>query len=173
VLPHDLPEEVDDLWGPEVERYERIVALLERGALAVTTESGAYLAHAGFPSRRAQGALRQLLKDPTEELLADILWRDPAASRLDRGVAPPFTEVDLSRFLAEVGASVFVRGHDPDVVGRSLYGDRCLTLHTTRVYERYGGVLLARLPLDHRVRSVSELRVEHLPVEGRSYSPDL
>ncbi len=49
VVPHDLPEEVDALWGPESTRCTRIEALLERGPLAAVLPDGVYLAHAGFP----------------------------------------------------------------------------------------------------------------------------
>jgi hypothetical protein len=168
-LPHDLPEEVDDLWGPEDTRYQRIIALLERGSYAARTTSGAYLCHAGFPSGPPAPFPPEDLRDPPESLVADLLWRDPTASRLDRRVAPAFTERDLKQFLAHIGANVFLRGHDPDLAGRWIFGDRCLTLNTTRVYESYGGVLLAQLPLGRPFRPPREVLVEHLSTEGRGY----
>ncbi len=169
VLPRSLPEEVDELWGPEAERLTRLTALLERGPLAAVSSNGAYLAHAGFPRRNRPTAWRRLLEEPDEETLIDIVWVECDAARSRRGVGPPWTEPELVDFLRAAGASIFLRGHDPEIMGRPLYGGRCLTLHTTRVYERYGGVLLGRFPLDRPVRSVADVVVEHLPTEGHSY----
>ena len=167
-LPHDLPEEVDQLWGPDQERYDRLMALLERGPLAALTESGAYLAHAGFP-RAGATEWRARFDSPTDETLLDVLWTDCAPSRIDRGISTPFDALALTRFLTASGAYVFLRGHDPDVTGRPLFGGRCLTLHTTRFYQRFGGVVYARVPLRRPVRSTDDLAVVHVPSEGRSF----
>jgi hypothetical protein len=173
VLPHDLDEEVDTLWGPDVGRYARIVALLERGPFAVVTASGAYLAHGGFPRPRKGAGTKASFDQLTEAEIVDIVWGECGASRAHRGVTFPFTEKELKEFLSTVHATVFVRGHDPDLTGRVVYDDRCLTLHTSRIYERYGGVLTARVPLGRRVRGASELNIEHLETEGMEYaSPD-
>jgi len=171
VLPRSLPEEVDELWGPLLERYSRLTALLERGPLAAATSSGAYLAHAGFPRGELPAAWRRAFDDVDEDRLLEIVWAECGASHLRRGVAPAWEERDLVDFLRATGLSIFLRGHDPDITGRPVYGGRCLTLHTTRVFERYGGVLLAHLPLDRPLRSVAEVRLEHLSTEGRSYPP--
>ncbi len=169
VLPRSLSEEVDELWGPVVERYARLSALLERGPLAAGSENGAYFAHAGFPRGELPTSWRRVFDDPEEDRLIDIVWTEPEASRVRRGVGRPWTGAELSAFLRATGLSVFLRGHDPDLTGRPLYEGRCVTLHTTRVFERYGGVLIARLPLDRPVRSVADVLLEHLATEGRSY----
>ena len=88
-----------------------------------------------------------------------------------RNVVPPFDEAALDRFFVRSGARLFLRGHDPDLTGRPLYRGRCLTLHTCRVYQRFGGVLVARLPLDRDVASVADLSIDHLDTEGREYPP--
>ncbi|MHB8351855.1 MAG: metallophosphoesterase [Thermoplasmata archaeon] len=172
VVPHGLPEEVDDLWGPDPERYYRLMGLLERGSWAARTESGVYLAHAGFPLRASEGSWRSQYETPTEATICDIVWRDASASRLDRRLSPPFGQRELDRFLASSHSTCFLRGHDPDLTGQLLYGGRCLTVHTTRVFERYGGVLLAHVALDRPVGSAQEIRVEHLPTEGMSFPID-
>lgn len=171
VLPLDTPEEVDALWGPEVERYARLMGLLERGPLAALTGSGVYLAHGGFPRVREAGSARDAFRSPSDDTVLDVVWGDCGASRVHRGVSVPFSEAELAEFLRLLGARVFLRGHDPDLVGRPVFHDRCLTLHTTRVYERSGGVLIARVPLDRPVESVRDLAVEHLATEGRSFPP--
>jgi hypothetical protein len=171
VIPHSLAEEVDDLWGPAEERYSRLMGLAERGALAALSPSGAYLAHAGFPSEAPAREWRARLAEAGDGPVLDSVWRSADASRIDRGFIASFTEPELERFLGGIGAALFLRGHDPDLTGRPVYHGRCLTLHTSRVYELYGGVVIARLPLDHQVRSADEVRVEHLETETRSGPP--
>lgn len=160
-LPHDLPEEVDLLWGPESSRYTRLLGLLERGPLAVSSGNGVYLAHAGFP-RGAPRDWRERIGANTEETILDLAWSDCAASRIDRGLGVPFDEPELARFLTTSGHSVFLRGHDPMLTGRPLYHGRLLTLHTTRVYARFGGVVYAWFPLDRAVRSTDDVHIERL-----------
>lgn len=173
VVPHTLPEEVDDLWGPEEERYHRVVGLLERGPLAASTPSGAFLAHAGFPRRLASPRWTDSFDRLDDEGLCEVVWAECDASRNRRGAARPWGARDLEGFLGTAGLKVLLRGHDPDVCGRPLYAGRCLTLHTTRIYERYGGVIVARLPLRAPLETVRDLRVEHLSTEGRSFpSPE-
>lgn len=169
VLPHTLPREVDALWGPDRRRYDRLLGLLERGPIAAYTRSGAYLAHAGFPRSELGPVWTEAYRNPDLDRLAEVGWAECAASEVRRGAAPPWDARDLERFLQASGLAVVLRGHDPDLTGRPLYHDRVLTLHTCRVYERYGGVLVAHLPLRGAVRSVADLRVEHLPTEGRTF----
>jgi hypothetical protein len=169
-LPHNLPEEVDELWGPESSRLERLMGLLERGPLAVTTSSGAYLAHAGFPRSPLPEPWSRWFDQIDEEKLTELVWAECGASRIRRGAVPAWTARDLDRFLSVTGLRIVLRGHDPDLNGVAVYGGRCLTLHTSRVYERYGGVLMARLPLDMEIASAADVAVEHLPTEGREYS---
>jgi len=168
-VPHNLPVEVDELWGPDSTRYDRLMGLFERGPLAVTTANGAYLAHAGFPRGKLPDPWTKAFASPDDERLAEITWAECDASRIRRGAALPWGRRDLDHFLDSTGLRLFVRGHDPDLTGRPLYGGTCLTLHTSRIYERYGGVIVARLPLRAPVRTVADLTVEHLPTEGRTF----
>jgi hypothetical protein len=168
-VPHHLPDEVDELWGPDSTRYDRLLGLFERGPLAVTTANGAYLAHAGFPRGRLPIPWTKAFDAPDDERLAEITWAECDASRVRRGAARAWGQRDLDQFFRATGLSVMLRGHDPDVTGRPLYGGRCLTLHTSRIYERYGGVIIAHLPLHAPLPSVAALSVEHLSTEGRSF----
>jgi Calcineurin-like phosphoesterase len=170
-LPHSLPEEVDELWGPQVDRYTRLMALLERGPLAAMSPNGAYLAHAGFLRGPLPAAWRRAFDEVSESQLIDLVWSDCDATRSLHGVSDLWTAADLTDFFSKTGFTIFLRGHDADLTGRPLYGGRCLTLHTTRFYERYGGVLQAHLPLDRAVDSVADLRVEHLATEGHRFPP--
>jgi hypothetical protein len=171
VIPQTLPEEIDELWGNEVRRYVRFLGLLERGPLAAASPTGVYLAHAGFPRGTLGPNWRRDLDHADDDLLADLVWSECDASRSRRGVVPPWGSADLTSFLTQAHCSVMLRGHDAELTGRSLYDGRVLNLHSTRVYERYGGVLLARVPLDRPLSSVAEITVEHLPTEGRRFPP--
>jgi hypothetical protein len=164
VLPHDLPEEVDTLWGPDEGRYHRISALLERGPFAAVSPSGVYFAHGGFPRTERVEHWESLFDGPEADVALDVGWGECGASHARRGVVPSFQEVDLVRFLQQSGTRLFLRGHDPDLTGRWVFGARCLTLHTSRAYQRYGGVLFARVPLDRAVDSATAVAIERLDV---------
>ena len=169
VLPHDLDAEVDELWGPDVRRYARLAGLLERGPFSVRSDSGAYFAHGGFPRVRPGVAAADAFERLSEDQIVDIVWGESGASRSHRGVSAPFTERELKSYLSSVGATVFLRGHDPDLNGKAVFDNRCLTLHTSRIYERMGGVLTAEVPLDRSIRDLRDIRVEHLETEGQEY----
>jgi hypothetical protein len=167
--PHDLPAEVAALWGPDTRRCARIEALLERGPLAAALPEGVYLAHAGFPLVGSPDAWARAFDGIDEERLASIVWAECDESRYRRGAAPPWGGRDLERLFRASGLRVFLRGHDPDLTGRPLYDGHCLTLHTTRVFERFGGVIVARVPLGQPFGSVRDALVEHLPTEGQTF----
>ncbi|MFZ1023013.1 MAG: metallophosphoesterase [Thermoplasmata archaeon] len=171
VVPHDLPEEVDLLWGPEPDRYNRLVGLLERGPLAAVSPSGVYLAHAGFPRGALPLEWRDAFDNIGDDRLAEIVWAECRASRNRRGATVAFSESDLMHFLSATGQRVMLRGHDADLAGRSVFHDRCLTLHSTRLYEQFGGVLFARVPLDHPVRTTQDVLLEHVETEGKEFPP--
>jgi hypothetical protein len=166
VLPHTLPEEVDQLWGPVESRYLRILHLLGRGPLALTTPSGAYLAHGGFPRTPGPDPFPAEFRSVDDEQLAEIVWGETSVGRSHRGVVQPFGEKELDRFLERSRMKIFLRGHDPELTGRPIFHGRCLTLHTCRIFERFGGVIVGRLPLDRPVANVLDVTVVHLPTEG-------
>jgi serine/threonine-protein phosphatase 2A catalytic subunit len=145
------------------------MGLLERGPYALATGSGAFLAHGGFPRGLLPSPWSNAVDGRSEQRLIELVWSECTASRSRRGAIEPWTVGDLDGFLNQSGLTLFLRGHDPDLTGRALYSGRCLTLQTTRIYEQFGGVIVARLPLGSPVRSTDDLSIEHLPTEGRSY----
>ncbi len=175
VAPRSLDREVDRLWGPDPRRFARLAALLERGPYAAITANGVYFAHAGFPQALPAGdwtiGVEEARTDDAR--LCEIAWAECDAAASRRGAAPVWREADLARFLEATGLSLMLRGHDPDLCGRPLYAGRCLTLQTTRVYERYGGVVVARLPLEGPPPRADGVPLIHLATEGRSFSPSV
>lgn len=167
--PESVRGELHQLWGPGGERYDRLIDLLGRGPLAAFHSAGPYFAHGGFP-RGDRGADWKASFDRVDErLVAEVTWADCAASINRRGAAPAFDEADITEFLERSALTFMLRGHDPDLTGRRVLGERCLTLHTTRFYERYGGVIFARVPLDRPHLSLRDVRVEHVDTEGQRY----
>lgn len=164
-FPHTMPEEMADRWGEDPDRYSRLMGLLERGPLAAYSGSGVFLAHGGFPESLTQ-PWTDRFRTVDESLMADLLWRDASFSDLDRGLSPPFDATALDRFFLVSGLAIFLRGHDPDVVGQRLYGDRCLTLHTCRMYRQYGGILTVHAPLSRPVHSLADVEVIQMRVSG-------
>ncbi|MFZ0699096.1 MAG: metallophosphoesterase family protein [Thermoplasmata archaeon] len=167
--PESVRGEILELWGSDPRRYERLIDLLGRGPLAAFHPSGPYLAHAGIPGGDGGKDWKAAFDRVDERLVAEITWTDCAASRNRRGGVDPLDEARLAEFLTRADLTFMLRGHDPDITGRRLFHDRCLTLHTTRVYERFGGVVLARLPLDRPRISLADVRVEHVETEGQRY----
>ncbi len=164
--PRTFEPEVRALWGDDPRRAARLAALLRRGPLAAATSSGVYLAHAGFPRGPLPAPWTRAVDPGDLDRLAEIVWADCSASQNRRGAAPPFGEADLARFFRTSGLRVFLRGHDPDITGRPLWNGRCLTLHTTRIYARYGGVLYAEVPLARSVGSVDDIVVTAISGSG-------
>jgi hypothetical protein len=169
--PHTLAADLERLWGTRPTRYDRVMELLERGPLAATSASGAYFAHAGFPRDPLPPRWRDAFTSTDDQRLAELVWAEPDVASAHRGVVPSWTEADLGRFLSETGLLTVWRGHDPDLAGRPLYRGRAMTLHTTRIYRQYGGVLLAVLPLTGRLGDVRDAELRHLERERRPDPP--
>jgi len=170
--PHHLPAEVARLWGPSEDRYDRLMGLLERGPIALSALGcGGYFAHAGFPRGALPRPWSEAFRDLSVERLTEIVWSECDGSKTRRGAIEAWGAGDLERFLRASGLVTVWRGHDPDVAGRPLYEGRVMTLHTTRVYERYGGVVAAVLPLDRTLARVTDAELRHLATESPPARP--
>lgn len=161
--PTSIRRELDQLWGASPARGDRLFSLLERGPVAATSRSGAYFAHAGFPRGDLPVPWSRSLDSLDEERLLELVWSECDASHIRRGAIEPWDRPALERFLAASDARALWRGHDPDVAGRPLYDGRAMTLHTTRVFAQFGGVLAAIVPLDGRLTGVGDAQLVRLP----------
>ncbi len=158
-----VADEARELWGV-APVAERVQDLFDRLPLAARTESGAYLAHAGFPMARS-GDWRAELAAESERVLLEVVWNDVEGSPAcgQRGIEQePIRASNLETFLARSDCRVFLRGHDPDIAGQFRFDRRLLTVHSTRVFER-AGLTLARLPLDGAVARLSASSLLRLP----------
>lgn len=159
ILLNEVVDEATSLWGPGEGVGGRVLDAFDRLPLAASTESGAYLAHAGFPRDRGSAGWKGRIAGGGIDMLEEVVWNDLQVSAYvgGRGLEiPPISEEETLAFLREAGFEVFLRGHDPTEAGRARYQNRVLTLHTSRVYE-WAGLHVAELPLDRRVRDLRDV----------------
>lgn len=104
-----------------------------------------FAAHGGILKGADLKQLRNIDKNDLQAI-ESIVWSDPVNSPISRGAGDPFDEVDLIKFLDKIRARVFIRGHDYNTLGTSIYQDRCLTIFSSCRYKEMGngGILVAR-----------------------------
>ncbi|MDE1820620.1 MAG: serine/threonine protein phosphatase [Euryarchaeota archaeon] len=164
ILRPEAVDESDELWGRESGVGRRIEQAFDRLPLMATTESGGYLAHAGFPRERNPKGWKTHLDARSLKLLEEVVWNDLEVSSFSGGRGleiSPISQAETLEFLSQAGCSVFLRGHDPTEAGKARYDNRVLTLHTSRVYD-WAGLHVAELPLDGRVRDLRDVRCRRI-----------
>jgi serine/threonine-protein phosphatase 2A catalytic subunit len=123
-----------------------------------------FAAHGGIMKGFDLDELRSIGKN---DLFAieSITWSDPLISRTFRGAGYPFDEEELTDFLDGIEKKVFIRGHDYSLLGISIYGDRCLTIFSSRRYKDMGngGILIARTG-KKEIKKASDLAVEDFSI---------
>ena len=140
--PYDFEEEIFLKFGSSA-LHKRFVEVFSVMPLMVMAHK-VFAAHGGIIKGAELHYLENIGKNDVTAL-ESLVWSDPAITHMYRGVGYRFDENDLLRFLETIHANVFVRGHDYDVLGFSIYDDRCLTLFSSRAYKDMGntGVLIA------------------------------
>lgn len=141
-----------DLHGKYVEIFSSMPLMV--------LANNVFAAHGGI----LKGAdLEQLKKICKNDLgaIESLVWSDPVVSSTFRGAGNPFNEEDLVKFLDGIKANVFIRGHDYNNLGFSIYDDRCLTILSSCKYKDMGngGILVARA--EKEISGVKDLIVEN------------
>jgi len=136
-------------------KYAEVFSLMP---LMVLTNN-VFAAHGGILK---EADLKQLRKTGKNDLgaIESLVWSDPVISSTFRGAGNPFNEEDLIKFLDEINARVFIRGHDYNNLGFTIYGDRCITIFSSCRYKEMGngGILVASA--DKEILSASDLVLE-------------
>ncbi len=103
--------------------------------------------------------LEKMSKNDLEAIEA-LTWSDPIISNLYRGVGFPFNEKDLEKFLKNINAKAFIRGHDYNLNGIIVY-KKCLTIFSSRLYKDMGnkGILIAKIYGD--IDSIDDIEIEN------------
>lgn len=156
-FPYEFEGEIIRRFGsPRLHtKYVEVFSSMPLAALV----KNVFAAHGGILKGADLECLRNIGKnDPVA--LESVVWSDPVISPVFRGAGDPFTEEDLTQFLERIQAKVFIRGHDYSTSGISIFGDRCLTIFSSRRYKEMGngGILVART--DGEISRASDLRLE-------------
>ncbi len=156
-FPYEFEREVIQRYGSH-RLHKKYVEAFSSMPLMVLAKN-VFAAHGGI----LKGAnLERLRKTGKNDLtsIESIVWSDPIVSTTFRGAGDPFNEEDLTKFLDGINARVFIRGHDYSTLGISIYGDRCITIFSSRMYKEMGngGILVART--EKEISSTSDLILE-------------
>jgi predicted phosphodiesterase len=156
-FPYEFEGEIIQRFGSS-DLHEKYTEVFSSMPLMVLTNN-VFAAHGGI----LKGFdLKQLRKTGKNDLrtIESLVWSDPFVSPTFRGAGIPFNEEDLSKFLDEINARVFIRGHDYNTLGITIYGDRCITIFSSSRYKEMGngGILVARTKKE--ISSASDLVLE-------------
>ncbi len=156
-FPYEFEFEIIQRYGSS-DLHGKYVNIFSLMPLMVITNN-IFAAHGGILK---DADLEQLKKTGKNDLRAieSLVWSDPVVSPTFRGAGKPFTEDDLVKFLDEINAKVFIKGHDYNTLGISIYRDRCITIFSSSRYKEMGnrGILVART--DKKISKASDLVLE-------------
>jgi predicted phosphodiesterase len=165
--PYEFDAEIKDRFGSH--RLHKVFLQVFSALPLMVLSHNIYAAHGGFLVNATKADLVMLSKT-NGDVFADIVWNDPSVSTTCRGIGHQFTEDELTLFLHRLPASVFLRGHDYNTLGTSIFHDRCLTLFSSQTYKNKGnsGILIAQTKKD--VAVASDFIVENYAIgEWRPY----
>jgi len=156
-LPYEFEVEIVKRFGSS-KLHDKYVEVFSFMPLMVQTEN-VFAAHGGILKNTDLDYLNKIEKND-KKAIEELVWSDPAISLTFRGAGFRFTNEDLTAFLKSINAKVFVRGHDYNTLGFSIYQDKCLTIFSSSRYKKMGngGILVAKT--DKKVNKASDLIVE-------------
>jgi len=157
-VPYEFEREIIQRFGsPRL--HKKYVEVFSSMPLMVLAKN-VFAAHGGILKGADLERLRKIGKNDSVAI-ESLVWSDPIISLPFRGVGNPFNEAELTKFLDAIDARVFIRGHDYNSLGISIYEDRCLTIFSSRRYKEMGngGILVART--EKEISSASDLILEN------------
>ena len=156
-FPYEFEEEIIQRYGSSNlhNKYTEIFSLMPLIVLA----NNVFAAHGGILKGFDLKSLRNIDKN-NATAIEPLVWSDPALSLTYRGAGARFDKKDLIKFLDDIKANVFIRGHDYNTLGFSIYDDRCLTIFSSYRYKDMGngGILVARA--EKKISGIKDLLVE-------------
>lgn len=153
-FPYEFETELIQRYGSS-DLHGKYVELFSMMPLLVLTNN-VFAAHGGILKEANLERLKNTGKNDLGAI-ESLVWSDPVDSPTFRGAGNPFNEEDLVKFLDGINARVFIRGHDYNNLGITIYGDRCITIFSSSRYKEMGnrGILVAIA--DKEVSSASDL----------------
>lgn len=141
--PYEFEQEIIQRYGSSIlhDKFEEVFSEMPLMSLV----NNVYAAHGGILKGISLDELKRIRKNDYTAI-ESIVWSDPSISPTKRGIGVPFNKEELAYFLSDIGAKVFIRGHDYRTLGTSIFGDRCLTIFSSRLYKEMGneGILVAK-----------------------------
>lgn len=156
-FPYEFEAEIIKRFGSS-KLHEKYVEVFSSMPLMDLTNN-VFISHGGIIKEADLDYLRKIGKNDKNAIEA-LVWSEPVISQTFRGAGDPFNEKDLINFLDNINAKVFIRGHDYNTLGFSIYKDKCLTIFSSRIYQEMGngGILVARA--EKKVNKTSDLIIE-------------
>ncbi len=155
--PYELENEIIQKYGSS-SLHKKIVDVFKAMPLMLSSKN-VFAAHGGILKEANIEKLKKVSKNDIKSI-ESIVWSDPEISPIARGIGDCFNEKDLNRFLKYINANVFIRGHDYNLNGFSIYNDKCLTIFSSRRYKNMGnnGILVAKA--EKKISKVKDLIVK-------------
>ena len=155
--PYEFEDEIVHRFGSS-KLHSKFTEVFSLMPLMVKSEY-IFASHGGIIKKADLNHLEKIGKKD-KKAIESLVWSDPVISSTFRGAGKPFDEEDLLNFLENINSKVFIRGHDHNLLGFSIYRDKCLTVSTSSSYKNMGngGILVART--EKNVNHVSDLIVE-------------
>lgn len=164
--PFNFPDDLVGKFGQYGHKMlNEFKAVFRQLPLMLRTSNGLFAAHGGVFRGPGQPEDLKKLDPDKKDHIGPPTWGEPdehCAPRPGAGGEFNFSKSDFGKFMTAIGASVMVRGHSPDLVGRSIYGGRCLTLFTTEAYLRHLGDRCSgtvTVQLDRQLDRISDLQL--------------
>ena len=166
--PYEFEWEVENAYPGMHEKY---VEVFKNMPLMVLSNK-IFASHGGILKGFGLRELRKIDKNDLHAI-ESLTWSDPDVSRTLRGLGFHYSRDDVNEFLDGLMANLFVKGHDYTTNGTAIYGRRCLTIFSSRRYEKAGngGVLLmestkpAKMIEDVKLKSYSGKKWEEYRVK--------
>jgi len=161
--PMDFLDELREIYKNEcnviIDLYKQLFRKLP---LMLRTNNGLLAVHGGIfrqPKTIEQLQGLDVCNDHTLSILTFTEPREYCSPRLGMNELYNYTRDEFTAFMDGLDVNVLIRGHSPSLVGTSIYGNRCFTLHTTQAYlkllgDRCAGVVTASM--DDELISLSD-----------------
>lgn len=162
-FPYEFEGEIIQRFGSS-KLHNKFVEVFKTMPLMLLTKN-VFAAHGGIIKGADLEKLRGIGKNDATAI-ESLVWSDPAISPTYRGAGIRFNEKDLTSFLDKINAKVFIRGHDYNTLGFSIYNGKCLTIFSSQRYKNMGnrGVLAATI--EKTVTSIKDISVKNL-IDGK------
>jgi len=152
--PYEFKKEVEDIY-PGI--HERYVEVFKNMPLMVLSNK-VFASHGGILKGFGLEELKKVNKNDLHAI-ESLTWSDPDFSQIFRGIGFPYGREDVKEFLNDIGANLFIKGHDYSTNGMAIYGGLCLTIFSSRRYKNMGngGVLIAEI--EGEVENIKDAKV--------------